>query len=148
MPSSEGAPIWRALSGFWRRKSLILFPDLTASMLVDMAWDVYVATSEDMAYESLVERRPDILIADIEMDFGAGFNAISRARRLCNDLFIVAVTRGGYERIWIKNAIACGANIYIVGPISSSKLTAAISTGLNKGLSASELPPVNNYRCH
>jgi len=122
--------------------------DRTAAMLVDLAWDVYVASSEDMAYEFLVERRPDLLIADVEMDFGTGFNAIARARRLFNDLFIVAVTRGGNKHLWTESAIACGANVYIVGPISSSKLAAAISTGLDKGLSDSELPQINNNVRH
>ena len=122
--------------------------DRTAAMLVDMAWDVYVATDEDMAYESLLERRPDMLIADVEMDCGAGFNTISRARRLCDDLFIVAVTRGANRSLWTESAIACGANIYIIGPVSSSTLAAAISTGLDKGLSVSELPIINNKHRH
>jgi len=122
--------------------------DRTAAMLVDMGWDVYVASSEQRALESVVTLRPDMLIADIEMESDAGFNAISRARHLSNDLFIVAVTRGGDKLLWSESVIACGANIYIVGPVSSSKLAAAISTGLDKGLSNSELPTINNDSSH
>ncbi|MDH3616083.1 MAG: hypothetical protein OEQ90_06385, partial [Gammaproteobacteria bacterium] len=85
---------------------------------------------------------------DVEMDCGAGFNTISRARRLCDDLFIVAVTRGANRSLWTESAIACGANIYIIGPVSSSTLAAAISTGLDKGLSVSELPIINNKHRH
>lgn len=107
--------------------------DRTATMLIALGWDVYVADGDDRVFESLVARRPNLLVVDIEMESGAGFEIISSARRLYASLFIVAVTRGGDMKLWSEGAIACGASIYVVGPVSKTKLAAAIDFGLTKG---------------
>lgn len=102
----------------------------TATMLEQMAWEVYVATTETLAFESCCARRPTFVIVDVEMSGGAGFESIATARRLFPDLFVVAVTRGAHEELWPKVATACGANRYIVGPVSSAQLIATIDSGL------------------
>lgn len=118
----------------------------TATMLVDMGWDVYVANREELVFESSVARRPEMLVADIEMDAGVGFEAIATARSLFPSLFIVAVTRGGDKEIWPRVAEVCGANAYIVGPVSGSKLKEVIDVGLQKGLISFEPAPVTGKR--
>ncbi len=115
----------------------------TATMLVDMGWDVYVADKEELVFESTVARRPMMLIADIEMEAGVGFEAIATARSLFPSLFIVAVTRGGDKEIWPRVAEVCGANSYVAGPVSASKLQEAIDAGMEKGLVSME-PPSNS----
>ena len=115
----------------------------TATMLVDMGWDVYVADKEELVFESTVARRPMMLIADIEMEAGVGFECIATARSLFPSLFIVAVTRGCDKEIWPRVAEVCGANSYVVGPVSSSKLQEAIDAGTEKGLVSLE-PPSNS----
>lgn len=112
----------------------------TATMLVDMGWDVYVADKEELVFESTVARRPMMLIADIEMEAGVGFEAIATARSLFPSLFIVAVTRGGDKEIWPRVAEVCGANSYVAGPVSASKLQEAIDAGMEKGLVSMEPP--------
>ncbi len=114
-----------------------------ATMLVDMGWDVYVADKEELVFESTVARRPMMLIADIEMEAGVGFEAIATARSLFPSLFIVAVTRGGDKEIWPRVAEVCGANSYVAGPVSASKLQEAIEAGIEKGLVSME-PPSNS----
>ncbi len=112
----------------------------TATMLVDMGWDVYVANREEIVFESSVARRPQMLIADIEMEAGVGFEAIATARSLFPSLFIVAVTRGSDKEIWPRVAEVCGANSYVAGPVSASKLEEAIAAGIEKGLVSLEPP--------
>lgn len=104
----------------------------TATMLHEMGWEVWVADKDEEIFESLVARRPMMVIVDIEMAGGAGFEAISTARRLYSSLFIVAVTRGDGEEIWKKVAVACGASDYIAGPVSATKLQGVIQTGVDE----------------
>ena len=121
----------------------------TATMLFDMGWDVYVANSEDLVFESGVARRPEMLIADIEMSDGVGYEAIATARGLFPSLFIVAVTRGGDKEIWPRVSEVCGANAYIAGPVSASKLREVIDVALEKGLISLEpIADTGTYRTH
>ena len=120
--------------------------DRTASMLTEMGWEVYVADSEDFVFESIVAFRPTIMIVDVEMDGGIGFESIATARRLFDDMFIIAVTRGGDKKLWPKVATVCGANAYVVGPVSAAKLDRAIQDGLVKGLISGEPSPQKKQR--
>lgn len=104
----------------------------TATMLHEMGWEVWAADKDEAIFESLVARRPTMVIVDIEMQGGAGFEAISTARRLYSSLFVVAVTRVDDEDIWQKVARACGANEYVAGPVSPTKLQGVIQTGIDK----------------
>jgi DNA-binding response OmpR family regulator len=106
--------------------------DRTAAMLHEMGWEVWAADKDEAIFESLVARRPMMVIVDIEMEGGAGFEAISTARRLYSSLFIVAVTRGDDQEIWKKVAGACGANDYVAGPVSATKLQDVIQTGIDE----------------
>lgn len=117
--------------------------DRTAAMLVDVGWEVYVANSEEQVFESIVARRPDLLIIDLEMEYGGGYEAIATARGLYASLFIVAVTRGKHIDLWSDTARSCGADTYVIGPVSKSKLTAAIELGFDRGL-VSCGPPLND----
>lgn len=109
------------------------FTDRTAAMLHEMGWEVWLADKDELVFESLVARRPTMVVADIEMQGGAGFEAIATARRLYNSLFIVAVTRGDNQQLWNRVSAACGANRYVVGPVSPTKLQAAIQAGIDDG---------------
>jgi len=104
----------------------------TAAMLHEMGWEVWTAHKDEDVFESLVARRPMMVVVDIEMTGGAGFEAISTARRLYRSLFIVAVTRVDDEEIWQKVARACGANEYVAGPVSPTKLQGVIQTGIDE----------------
>ena len=105
----------------------------TAVLLQDLGWEVYVANDDEVLFKSIVKRRPAMVIVDIEMEGGVGFKAILTARLLFKKLFIIAITRGDDEDIWAESATNCGANAYIVGPMSTDKLSAAIQTGIGNG---------------
>jgi DNA-binding response OmpR family regulator len=105
----------------------------TAAMLHEMGWEVWIADEDEVIFESLVARRPMMAIVDIEIQGGAGFEAISTARCLYSSLFIIAVTRGKNEELWSRVSAACGANDYVVGPVSPTKLQAAIQSGIDAG---------------
>ncbi|MGI9235455.1 MAG: response regulator [Woeseiaceae bacterium] len=71
--------------------------DRTAAMLTELGWEVFLADSEKLVLES-AELRPTIMIIDVEMRDGIGFESISTARRLFEDIFIIAVTRAAATR--------------------------------------------------
>lgn len=108
--------------------------DRNASMLEVLGWEVYVASSEEEVFEFIVACRPAFVVVDIEMAGEAGFESIATARSLFSDLFVVAVTRGGNRDLWPEMAKGRGANHYLVGPVSGSKLTEAIDAGVTDGL--------------
>ena len=103
-------------------------------MLEVLGWEVYVASSEEEVFEFIVACRPAFVVVDIEMAGEAGFESIATARSLFSDLFVVAVTRGGNRDLWPEMAKGRGANHYLVGPVSGSKLTEAIDAGVADGL--------------
>lgn len=105
-----------------------------ATMLQDLGWEVYVATSENVVFESLVANRPTMLVVDVEMEGGAGFESMATGRRLYDDLFIIATTRGGNKDLWPSVCESCGANDYVVGPVSLLKLSSAIDDAFKSGL--------------
>jgi len=107
--------------------------DRTAAMLEDMGWQVHIASSHKAALWICVARRPSLAVVDIEMRGGAGLETISKIRRTDRKLAILAVTRGRYDDTLIKVAKECGANHYVIGPVSAAKLSAAIEAGLACG---------------
>lgn len=108
--------------------------DRIAVMLERMGWEVHIANDEKCVFESCVAHRPSLIIADIEMAGGQGFESVATARRLFPNLFIIAVTRGSNKDIWPKVAETCGADRYIVGPVTSAQLSEAILSGIEEGL--------------
>lgn len=107
--------------------------DRTATMLDDLGWEVYVAGTEQAAFESIVASRPTMVICDIEMDGGAGLECIATARTLFADLFIVAVTRGADREDWTEAAQTKGADRYVVGPVSARQLADLIDDAVAAG---------------
>ncbi len=105
----------------------------TAGMLDDMGWEVHVATSPESAMWISVARAPKLVVVDIDMNGGAGFETITRVRRGDKGAYIVAVTRGRDEAVPFKVASACGANHHVAGPVSATDLSSAIETGQEMG---------------
>jgi CheY-like chemotaxis protein len=106
----------------------------TTSMLNAMDWDVDVAGTEEYVFESCVAHRPALVIVDLEMEGGAGFDCLGTARRLFPDLFIIAVTRGAEEKLLSAASAICGADRFIAGPLSSLGLSEAIDSGIAEGI--------------
>ena len=104
-------------------------------MLDDMGWEVGIATSQETALWTCNNRRPNLVVVDIEMRGGVGHEIISRIRRTDKKLFILAVTRSSPADTLIKVAAVCGANHHVIGPVSQAKLCAAIEAGRTRGFS-------------
>ena len=121
-----------------------------ALLLEDMGWDVVIAHSDEVVFHAIAKRRPMMVVIDIEMNGGVGFKAIATARGFSESLYIIAITRGGDKDIWSRVATDCGANSYIVGPITKDKLSASIQAGIDNGqiypigsASSSRTPEIN-----
>lgn len=108
--------------------------DKRARILESMGWETHVATTTELVSEVCKSRPPSLIVADVEMEGGRGFESIAVARNKCSTSFIVAVTRGDNKDLWEKVAAVCGANEYVVGPVSLPGLSAAIENGIAAGL--------------
>ena len=108
----------------------------TATMLEALKWDVYLANTDENVFETCVAHRPSLVIIDLEMKGGIGFDCIGTVRRLFPDLFIIAVAPRVSDKLWPAAAAICGANRVIEGPLSSSlqSLSEAIDSGIAEGL--------------
>lgn len=107
--------------------------DRTATMLTELGWDVYVISAEELLDVNLSVQVPQLVLVDIEMRNGVGFDLILKARRRFADAFIVAATRGGDRDLWPGLVDMCGADRYMVGPVSKSKLASQIETAMARG---------------
>jgi len=100
--------------------------DRTATILGQLGWDVYVVEAEALLDEHLSIEEPDLMLVDIEMEQGSGFDLILKARRRFSNLFIIAATRGSDRDLWSGLVEMCGADRYMVGPVCRSKLVSEI----------------------
>jgi DNA-binding response OmpR family regulator len=96
------------------------------STLEGMSFEVVVAATESDVTRLCVAFRPSIVISDIEMQGGMGFESIATVRRLRKDAYIIAVSRNYHQDWWLKVARACGADDYIPGPLAVPGLIDAI----------------------
>lgn len=107
--------------------------DRTATMLTSLGWDVYVITAEELLDENLSVQVPQLILVDIEMSNGVGFDLILKARRRFADAFIIAATRGSDRDLWPGLVDICGADRYMVGPVSRSKLVSQLEVAVTRG---------------
>ena len=104
--------------------------DRTATILGQLGWDVYVVESENHLDEHFGDD-PALMLVDIETANGAGFDLILQARRRFPEAFIIAVTRGTDRDLWPGLVKMCGANRYLVGPVSRSTLADELDSGMS-----------------
>ena len=95
-------------------------------------WAVYLASSEKEVFQYCVSSRPAMVVVDMEMGAASAFDCIGTTRGLYPDLFIVAVTRGGKDRLWPGAAAVCGASEFVDGPVPSQKLAEILENGLSQ----------------
>ena len=112
-----------------------------ATQLEAQEWEVYLANSENEVFESCVTARPSMAIVDVEMGDAEAFKCIGTARVLYPDLFIVAITSGGKDKLWPGAAAVCGANRFVDGPVSKSNLAESVESGFAQGLINPTSPP-------
>jgi DNA-binding response OmpR family regulator len=107
--------------------------DRTATMLTELGWDVYVISAQELLDNNLSVQEPQLMLVDIEIRNGVGFDLILKARRRFADVFIIAATRGGDKDLWPGLVDMCGADRYMVGPVSKSKLGNQIEIAVSRG---------------
>jgi PleD family two-component response regulator len=112
----------------------------TRSMLEGMSFEVVVAASESDVTLSCVVSRPSIVISDVEMQGGVGFESIAAVRRLARDAYIIAISRSKHKDLWSKVAGVCGADDYVPGPLTMLSLVDAIDACNDVTRSVSCLP--------
>ena len=105
----------------------------TARMLEGLGWEVHAATSRKEAMLICIAHHPTLAIIDIEMRGGAGLETIAAVRRSDKNMFVVAVTRGHHDDTLCRVADACGANHYLVGPVSETKVAEAVEIARAEG---------------
>lgn len=107
--------------------------DRTATMLTELGWEVFVVSAEELLDDNMSVQEPQLMLVDIEMSNGVGFDLILKARRRFPDVFIIAATRGSDRDLWPGLVDMCGADRYLVGPVSKSKLASQIDVALSRG---------------
>ncbi len=105
-----------------------LTKDRVGKILDGLQLHAIVAVTDFEVTRACVSARPGIVIADIETVGGVGFESIATARRLTRDAYIIALARNRQESHWPRVANACGADEYIAGDMSMSRLVAVIET--------------------
>lgn len=83
------------------------------------------ASDGELAWPSIKELRPDILITDIRMPFMDGLELSSLAKREIPDMKIIILS-GHNEFDYAKQAISIGVTEYLLKPVSSKQLMEAI----------------------
>ena len=95
-------------------------------LLTDSGFEVYAADSSLEADIFCRSRQPRIVVVDVEMASGDGFEASTVVRNAVRDSFIVATTRGKDNRWWPMVSLVSGADQYIAGPLGPKDLDAPI----------------------
>jgi diguanylate cyclase (GGDEF)-like protein len=96
-----------------------LLRDIAAATLESAGFSVETAASGDAAVAACLERMPDIVLLDVEMPGGDGYQACANIRTLPGglDLPIVMVT-GLDDPMSINHAYDAGATDFVVKPIN------------------------------
>lgn len=94
----------------------------TRNLLTHAGFEVYVTDSSEEAALFCKSRQPVAAFADIEMLRGDGFEAIVAVRKLTRDCVIIATTRGNHDLWWRVVSIVCGADEYVIGPMTRETL--------------------------
>jgi phosphoribosyl 1,2-cyclic phosphodiesterase/CheY-like chemotaxis protein len=91
-----------------------------AGWLKEAGWRVFEAEDGETGMELILKHRPDLVVCDLLMPRFNGFQLCRQVRKeeaLCNFTKIVTTTGGGYPTDR-NNALAAGADEYVVKPIS------------------------------
>ncbi len=78
------------------------------------------------AIELYKKHLPDLVTMDITMPIMNGIDALREIKRNYNDAQVIMVTSHGEEK-QVMDAITSGARGYVLKPITTEKITAAIS---------------------
>jgi len=122
------APVRGALSGIY---ALLVEDDPDGSDLMQMMLrrfgaEVTAVSTAAAALEAVRERRPDVLVSDIGLPDGDGFQLLKRVRESNQDLPAVAVTAYA-SRQDVARALAAGFQAHVAKPVEPAQLSAAVA---------------------
>jgi len=100
--------------------------DLIQMMLRRFGAEVTAVSTAAAALESVRERRPDVLVSDIGLPDGDGFQLLKRVRESNQDLPAVAVTAYA-SRQDVAKALAAGFQAHVAKPVEPAQLSAAVA---------------------
>ena len=100
--------------------------DLMQMMLRRFGAEVTAVSTAAAALESVRERRPDVLVSDIGLPDGDGFQLLKRVRESNQDLPAVAVTAYA-SRQDVAKALAAGFQAHVAKPVEPAQLKAAVA---------------------
>jgi signal transduction histidine kinase len=101
----------------WENRSVIM------NLLQPLDFEVTEAMDGEMGFEEALERRPDLIIADLVMPISDGFELIRKIRQLpeLNNIPIIASSASVFE-VDECRSITAGANEFLAKPISADRL--------------------------
>lgn len=100
--------------------------DLMQMMLRRFGAEVTAVSTAAAALQSVRERRPDVLVSDIGLPDGDGFQLLKRVRESNQDLPAVAVTAYA-SRQDVAKALAAGFQAHVAKPVEPAQLSAAVA---------------------
>ena len=100
--------------------------DLMQMMLRRFGAEVTAVSTAAAALESVRERPPDVLVSDIGLPDGDGFQLLKRVRESNRDLPAVAVTAYA-SRQDVAKALAAGFQAHVAKPVEPEQLSAAVA---------------------
>ncbi|HKO51332.1 MAG TPA: response regulator [Polyangiaceae bacterium] len=100
--------------------------DLMQMMLRRFGAEVTAVSTAAAALESVRMRRPDVLVSDIGLPDGDGFQLLKRVRESNQDLPAVAVTAYA-SRQDVAKALAAGFQAHVAKPVEPAQLSAAVA---------------------
>ena len=100
--------------------------DLMQMMLRRFGAEVTAVSTAAAALQSVRERRPDVLVSDIGLPDGDGFQLLKRVREWSQDLPAVAVTAYA-SRQDVAKALAAGFQAHVAKPVEPAQLSAAVA---------------------
>jgi two-component system nitrogen regulation response regulator GlnG len=92
--------------------------------------DVIVAQDVDRALESIRDRRPDVVLLDIELPGISGLEAFDQIKDLDSKLPVIYITGGGTSNTAIE-AMKLGAFDYLLKPLDLAQLRDLVSRALD-----------------
>jgi len=95
------------------------------------------AQSADVAEREIVEKNPDLVILDISLDGGSGFEIIKALRDSCPSLKIIVLSMHD-EKLYAERCIRKGANGYVMKREPSKRIVDAIRLVLCGKMALSE----------
>ncbi|MDO9578630.1 MAG: sigma-54 dependent transcriptional regulator [Candidatus Cloacimonadales bacterium] len=105
--------------------------DVIKRNLAKHGYQLYTASSFDLAKEILKEIKPDLLITDLKMPDISGLDVVKFATENFKDTEIIVIT--GYPTITSAvDAVKLGANDYLTKPFTDVELLTAVKNALEK----------------